>query len=310
MKFLPSDTNIDFISKSKYALVLSVLLVAFSVYTWVDSGAAKYGVDYKGGTELVLKVEPGVTAETIRTALSENGYPNPVVQAFEASSREYSVRVGGKGSSEQLALSKVLSAGMGQDKFEVIKTDYVGPTIGAELRKKAQLAVILALIGMLIYISVRFELAFALGAVAALFHDVIICLGIYVLSGREINVTTLAAALTIVGYSVNDTIIIFDRCREELSKRTSFDLPQLLNSAINRTLARTLITSILTLFSALALFLFGGGAIADLSFFLVAGVIAGTYSTIFVACPVVVMWEKFRASRGSSEEAVARKAAS
>ncbi|MCL4160665.1 UNVERIFIED_CONTAM: hypothetical protein GTU68_005708, partial [Idotea baltica] len=180
------------------------------------------------------------------------------------------------------------------------KTDFVGPTIGAELKKKALIAILVGLVGILAYITIRFEFAYALGAVVALFHDVIVCMGIYLLTDRTLSMATLAAALTIVGYSVNDTIILFDRVRENLfSASKDESLLDIFNSSINSTLSRTIITSLLTLFSALALLIYGGGAIADLSLFLVIGVIAGTYSTIFIAAPVALAWENFAVKRRS-----------
>ena len=298
MRFIPTETKIDFLKMGKFAIPLSLVVIAFSFYVWFERGADKYGVDYSGGSEIVLKVSDEVDSQSLRDALNAGGVTSAVVQAFEADSNEYSVRVGEMpdGSDVLPGITTALKDNL-KGSFDVIKTDVVGPTIGKELRKKALTAVVLGLIGMLIYISYRFELAFALGAVMALFHDVVICMGIYLFSGREISVSTLAAALTIVGYSVNDTIIIFDRCREEMAKSNSLSLYELLNKSINSTLSRTLITSVLTLFSALTLLLYGGGAIADLSLFLVLGVIAGTYSTIFIASPVVLIWDKFMARR-------------
>ena len=303
MELISSKLNVDFLGKKYFAFFLSAIMIGLSVYTWIDIGDAKYGIDYKGGHEIIVKTEAGITSEGIRKALSDGGVENSVVQSFEAGSSEFAIRLGGQATEEGSGLDESkkvresITNALGSafpGKVEIIKTDFVGPTIGKELCKKALVAVVIGLIGILGYITFRFEFAFALGAVAALFHDVIVSMGIYLLCGFSISVATLAAALTIVGYSVNDTIIVFDRMREEIFKQKNYELVDLMNRSINSTLSRTVITSLLTLFSALALLIFGGGAIADLSLFLVVGVITGTYSTIFIASPVALAWENFR----------------
>lgn len=315
IELISNKLNIDFLAKKYIAFIFSALMIAASAYIWFERGEAKFGIDYRGGHEIIVKAEQGISSPDIRRALSDGGVENPVVQAFEAESNEYSIRLGGMVDKEGheikdesrivreavvAALSKAFP-----DKVEVIKTDFVGPTIGKELRKKALIAILVGLVGMLAYITYRFEFAFAVGAVVALFHDVIVAMGIYLFCGFDIGVATLAAALTIVGYSVNDTIIVFDRMREEIFKRKDFDLIELMNESINATLSRTVITSLLTFFSALALLLFGGAAIADLSLFLCVGVVCGTYSTIFIASPVALAWENFRNPVKVANEAAA-----
>jgi preprotein translocase subunit SecF len=190
-------------------------------------------------------------------------------------------------------LNAVKAAYSGQE-IRVLKTDYVGPTVGEELRKKALWATVAGLVFILLYLTFRFEFAFGLGAVVAIFHDVTVSIGIYLAAGFTINMGTIAAALTILGYSVHDTIVVFDRVREELNHRKSFVLSELLNDCINSTLSRTLITTMLTIFSVAALLIFGGSTIADMSFFLLVGLISGTYSTVYIAAPVVLAWEHFR----------------
>jgi preprotein translocase subunit SecF len=184
------------------------------------------------------------------------------------------------------------------DAAQIQKTDFVGPTVGHELQRSALIAVALGLIGMLIYIAIRFEFAVGLGSIVALFHDVIIATGIYIASGHLIGMATLAGALTIVGYSVNDTVVVFDRVREERAKKKSHDIAAVVNEALNFTLSRTVITHVLTLISALALYVIGTGDIKDLSLYLVAGIVLGSYSTIFIVAPIVVAWEKFKGREG------------
>jgi len=283
--------TIDFIGLAKFALILSLFAIAYAVNVWFSIGDAKYGVDFKGGHELIYKFTKKLTSEDIRKSLAATDIENFVVQEFESDQSEFSIRLAGEQKDATTINAKVKDGFAKSDyEFTQLSTNFVGPTIGAELRKKALIAIVISLIGILLYIAYKFEFAYALGAVAALFHDVIICLGIYLISGRTLNMTTLAACLTIVGYSVNDTIIVFDRIREEFTKNHKMSLKEVFNFSINATLSRTIITSLLTLFSALALLIYGGGAIKDLSIFLTAGIISGTYSTIFIASPIALFW--------------------
>jgi len=304
MELLRSDLNINFLGKRKAAYILSLLLVASSLYLWFQMGDSKYGIDYLGGHEIVVKIPEPTSAEAIRKSLAKAGMP-AIVQAFESDSGEYSIRMSGDSQDSKIVRGEVEKAlsdpSFGQ--VDVLKTDFVGPTIGKELRKKALIAILVSLIGMLVYISYRFEFAFALGAVVALFHDVVVSMGVYLVCGLSIGVATLAAALTIVGYSVNDTIIIFDRVREEIFRQKKMGLEDLFNYCINQTLSRTIITSLLTFFSAIALLVFGGGALTELSLFLTVGIITGTYSTIFIASPIALAWERFRYAREKKEAA-------
>jgi preprotein translocase subunit SecF len=327
MELVSSDTKIDFLGKRYIAFIVSAIMIAASAYVWVDRGDSKFGIDYSGGHRLVVRVPSTVDSEQIRDSLKSGEITGAIVQAFGSASnaisgenefslrftsvspkklkelREAQTRAERETTSDadlsRRAAEKLLQ-GTFDNKVQILSEEYVGPTIGAELQRKSLIAVIVGLIGILGYITYRFEFAFALGAVVALFHDVVVTMGLYLYLDFDISVATLAAALTIVGYSVNDTIIIFDRMREEVFKQQKFELVDLMNYSISRTLSRTVITSLLTLFSALALLLFGGGAIADLSLFLVVGVITGTYSTIFIASPVALGWENFRNPAGAS----------
>jgi preprotein translocase subunit SecF len=289
-------TKIDFLGVFPLAVIFSLLLIAGSLYLFFAKGEAKYGVDFTGGYEFLVSAAENGSADGVRAALNAKGYENAVVQSFEVGSNQYLVRLEGDQTESEALKSKVkeiMTASFGASS-DILRQDFVGPTVGNELRTKALLAVLVALAGILAFISFRFEFAFALGAVVALFHDVIISTGIYLLSGQTFSMGAVAAALTIVGYSVNDTIVIFDRIREELTHRQKFNLIDVMNECINLMLSRTLITHLLTLFSAAALYFFGGGAISDLSLYLLAGIIAGSYSTIYIACPVVLLWHKMK----------------
>lgn len=302
MKLLPENTNINFLGKAPIALVFSVIAVVASIYIWFSKGESKYGVDYKGGTEMVIALPEG-SSESIRGALEKAGITSAIVQSFEKGSDQFSIKVSGSDDAAKEGIRNAVKTEFG-DKFTVERIDVVGPTIGEELRAKALVATIFGILGILAYIAFRFEFAFALGAVVAVFHDVIVCTGVYLFMGHEINASTLAAALTIVGYSVNDTIVIFDRVREEILKSKKFDIVELINRCINATLSRTIITNLLTLLSAVALLVYGGGAIADLSLFMVVGIIIGTYSTMFVASPIVIAWDRWSQARAQAKGAV------
>ncbi len=306
MEFVSKKLHWDFIGKWPIAVTLSVLLTIGSFWLWFEQGEAKYGVDFRGGHDILVKVGDSANSETIREALTKHEVPDAIVQAFEAGSQQFSIRLGGEqaeGTSEidraKIVRGKVETALKTEfpTSVEILRTDYVGPTVGKELRTKALIATMLGLIGILIYLTVRFEFAFAFGAVIAVFHDVIMTTGFYLLAGFQINMSTIAAALTILGYSVHDTIVIFDRVREEIYKRKEFNLVAVMNDAINTTMSRTIITSMLTLFSVGALLIFGGGSLADLSFYLFVGTVCGTYSTVYIASPVVLAWDYLRNRR-------------
>lgn len=299
MEFFSKTPNFDFLGKRWFFYILSVVLIAGTGSLWFAQGDSKYGVDFVGGHEFVVRVDGGgdqdATSESIRKALGAGGFDGAVVQAFEPGSRQFSIRFRTEGETTTLKekITEVLRPAS-PNGIEILRTEFVGPTIGAELRQKALVAITLGLAGILIYLSIRFEFAFAFGAVVAVFHDVIVSLGAYLLASFPINMATVAAALTIVGYSVNDTIVIFDRVREELMKTKGEPLSTIVNRSINVTLSRTLITQFLTFLSVAALLFLGGGAIRDLSLFLFAGMITGTYSTIYIASPVMIAWHKFR----------------
>lgn len=307
MKFneiIPNGSNYNFLNKKYFALVISALFIVASISIWFSKGDHKFGVDFRGGTEIVIKFAEAVSAQQVRKTIEQTGLDSFSVQSFDNAGSEYSIKLGiaQEGSSGSDKIMSAVRDKFGKDKVELVKTDVVGPTIGKELRKKAMIAIALSVLGILIYISVRFEFAFALGAVVALCHDVIICIGCYLFFGREFSMHTLAAGLTIIGYSVNDTIIIFDRIREEIlkQKNSKYDLEGLVNSCINATLSRTILTSLLTFFSTLMLLTLGGGEIKDLSLFLCVGIVAGTFSTIYIASPVVLAWDRFSRSREKS----------
>ena len=290
--------EIDFMGLWPIATTFSLLLVLASIFIWFQKGEGRFGVDFTGGHEVVIKLSDSTkNADDVRKSLNEAGFTDPLVQSFESGTGEYTIRFSTEDnalSSEALVRKVTESTVKTLGVVEVLKNDYVGPTIGKELRSKALIGLGVALLAILIFVSVRFEPSFAVGAVVAVLHDVIVATGVYLLAGFTLSTGAMAAALTIVGYSVNDTVVIFDRVREEASKSKNYNLVSLFNHCMNAMLSRTIITSLLTLLSVIALYIFGGGAISDMSFFLLIGLISGSYSTIYIASPVVLAWHKFR----------------
>jgi preprotein translocase subunit SecF len=291
-ELIKSTIAIDFMSKRLVCALISLVAFAGSVFLFIQKGDTKYGTDFSGGHEFLVSFTGAYESDSIRKGLEGQGLTDVRVQRFQGAKNEYSIRLSEVGDVAAIRsrVEKALQGAFG-DAARIEKTDYVGPTVGAELRRSALLAVALATVGMLLYIAIRFEFAVGLGTIVALIHDVTIATGIYLLSGHVIGMATLAGALTIVGYSVNDTVVIFDRVREERKKRRSYTMKGVVNEALNFTLSRTVITHVLTLFSALALYIVGTGEIKDLSLYLVAGIILGAYSTMFVVSPIVVWWE-------------------
>jgi len=249
-------------------------------------------IDFRGGVLVQVKFDRQVATEQIRGSLEGVADGKIEIQRF-ASGDEFILRgpyIEGEDVSGQMI--EALSLDMPDAAIDVRRVELVGPKIGAELAKKAVIAVIVAMAAILVYIAWRFEFRFAVSAVATLFHDVLVTLGLFSLTGREISLAVIAAFLTIVGYSLNDTIVVFDRIREDLRKYHRERYDGVVNASINETLSRTIITSLTTMVVVLFLFFMGGEVLRDFSFALLVGVVVGTYSSIFVASPILVEWNK------------------
>jgi len=285
------DTNIDFIGKRKIALMISAILITVGIISLFMHGGPKLGIDFTGGTSLQLRFEHPINIGEIRSILSTIGLGNTEIKEF-AIGNELLIRLQQQDNMEDLT-EKVISELTNQlpdNKLELRSRETVGSRIGSELGRDAIKAILISLALILIYISWRFEFKFAVGAVIALFHDVLITLGIFSLLNLEISLAVVAAFLTIIGYSLNDTIVVFDRIRENLKVLRREEYPKIFNFSINQTLSRTLLTSLTTFLVVIILFFFGGEVIHVFSFALVIGVIVGTYSSIFIASPVVIEW--------------------
>jgi len=292
MQFLV-NSNFNFLANRKKARIFSIALILIGVGSLIIQGGPKLGIDFTGGTSLGLQFEKGVLIGDIRSAIAGLGIGNAEIKNF-GNSTDILIRVqeqetSGAGITD--AIKAELSKVFPDNPYVERSKDSVGPKIGAELRTKTITSILIALVGMLIYITWRFEFKFAVGAIVALFHDVIITLGVFSILQLEISLPIIAAFLTIVGYSLNDTIVIFDRIRENLKVLRRETYESIVNTSLNQSLTRTIITSLTTLIVVLILYFFGGSVIHNFAFALIIGVIIGTYSSIFVASPIVIDWE-------------------
>jgi preprotein translocase subunit SecF len=293
MKIIASDTQIDFMGKIKMTLVISGLMILVGMSSVVLSGGLKYGIDFSGGTLIQLQFKTAPDIDEIRDGLKSVGLGESTIQEF-GSKRDILIRI--QRSEEKLeAVGSKIRDSLG-DKFNkeeitVARVEMVGPKVGKDLREKAFLSIVYAIIGIVLYISWRFELQYAIAAIIALIHDVLVTIGAFSIFDKEFTLVIVAAFLTIIGYSLNDTIVVFDRIRENLRRKGKNTLVETINASINQTLSRTLLTSGTTLLVVIALFLFGGEIIHDFSFALLVGIFVGTYSSIFIASVFLVYWD-------------------
>jgi len=296
--YLFKETHIDFIGLRKIAFVISGIVIAAGLTSLVLKGGPKLGLDFTGGIEFHLKFSESPSIVRIRSALRNIGLGEAVIQQYGPKKENLIlIRCGVEKASQERLIGEVERILRGEFKeennvFTIESIDMIGPKISEELRRKAVLAIALSLIGMLVYITWRFELRFAVGAVVALAHDVLIATGALSLGNFEFTLPVIAALLTIIGYSLNDTIVIYDRLRENLKtyRKRKTSLKHLLNLGINQSLSRTVITSLTTFFVVIMLFLKGGAVLHGFAFALLIGVIVGTYSSAFIATPIIYSW--------------------
>ncbi|MGD9140036.1 MAG: protein translocase subunit SecF [bacterium] len=291
MRFFTKPDH-DFIGWRKRAFLFSAVLIGAGLISLAIHGGPELSIDFRGGVLVQVKFDRQVTTEDVRSSLDKIGYGDVEIQRF-ASGDEFIIR--GPYEPDEDVSGDMIAAirrDMAGADVDVRRVELVGPKIGSELAKRAALAVGIALLAILIYIAWRFEFRFAVAAVVTLLHDVLVTLGLFSLTGREISLAVIAAFLTIVGYSLNDTIVVFDRIREDLRKYHRKRYEEVVNASINETLSRTVITSLTTLVVILFLFFMGGEVLRDFSFALLIGVLVGTYSSIFVASPILVEWNR------------------
>jgi len=289
MQLFKQETKINFIGGRKIAAVVSAILIAASAWSLWTSGL-NYGIDFTGGTKVEIQYPEDVNITDIRQTLENGGLSDAVVQLF-GSNRDILVRVPLSEDNSSADVStrvvELLGAAAGTE-LDVRSVEFVGPQFGQELFEKGVLALLYALIGVMIYVAFRFEWKFSLGSVAALIHDILITVGMFSLLAMEFTLPVLAALLAVIGYSLNDTIVVFDRIRENFRKLRESDTANTMNVSINQTLPRTLLTSVTTLLVLFALFFYGGDALKGFAATLIIGVLIGTYSSIFVASPTVL----------------------
>ncbi len=293
MKIINSDTHFDFMGKIKMTMTISGLVILIGLGSIALSGGLKYGIDFAGGTLIQLQFKTPPDIEVIRDGLKTIALGESTIQEF-GSKRDILIRIQRSEEKLEAVGSKVrnsLGGKFNKEDITIERVEMVGPKVGRDLREKALLSILYAIIGIVIYISWRFELQYAVAAIIALVHDVLVTLGAFSILDKEFTLVIIAAFLAIIGYSLNDTIVVFDRIRENLRRRGKNTLVQSVNASINQTLSRTLLTSGTTLMVVVALFFFGGEIIHDFSFALLVGILVGTYSSIFIASAFLVYWD-------------------
>lgn len=289
------DTQIDFMGKRKYTFAVSIILVIVGLIAAaaIPLGKANLSTDFEGGIAIQFKFDKPLEIENVRKTLEGGGFPDAELQQFAEPTRLLVKLSRTAGDLRQVSqsLGAVFTSGMPENPYMVESTSEIGPTVGKKLQKDALWAVMISLIGILIYVAWRFEFRFGVAAVAATFHDVLAVLGIFYVLDKEISLLVVTALLTLAGYSLTDTVVVFDRIRENLHKRTKEGLSQILNRSVNEVLRRTVVTSLTTFLASLSLFILGGEVIHDFALALVLGVLVGSYSSIFIASPLLLFWK-------------------
>jgi preprotein translocase subunit SecF len=314
--------NVDWLGKKWYFLAFSMIFSVAGIISmgmhWAKIGSpVPLGVDFKGGTQVQVKFQQVPDINRIRQAVAAAGIKDSAIQPIqninEPSGNEVLISLPEQQDESSLDLGRkqivdALQANY-SNPFMVSKTEVVGPTVGRQLETKALLATLYSMAGMLVYLWFRFQLIYGVAAVVACFHDTLITVGAFALTNQEISLTVIAAILTLVGYSMNDTIVVFDRIRENLRLSRRESLPDVVNRSINQTLSRTVLTSGLTFLTVLSLYIFGGQVLRGFSFALVIGILIGTYSSIAVAAPMLVAWQEWRGKQGKATALPAAKRA-
>ena len=290
MEFFKYSRTFDFMSKSKLALIFSLVLV-LSSYVILATKGLNYGVDFAGGTIVQVKYDTKAPIDAMREKLKSDKLFNSATISEFGSDQEVVIRMKTSSGNVTQDIGDVTREALkGTGNYEVRRVDIVGPKVGSELKEKGVMSLLLAVLSILIYVAFRFEWRFAVASIVALIHDVSIAMGAVALFQIDVNLDVLAAILTLLGYSLNDTIIVFDRIREGITKSKNVDLAEIINESITRTLARTTLTSLTTFFVVFTLFMFGGEIIHAFAFTLLVGIIIGTYSSIFVASPILILF--------------------
>lgn len=297
MEILKTETHYNFVKLMKPTVVLSLAVIIIGIASLIWHGGPNYGIDFSGGTLIQIKFKNATHTDKIRSAFQSSGFEGSIIQDYGP--LEVMVRApetGKNAASLTTDVEKASQAAFGAGNYEIRRIEMVGPKVGKDLTRKAILAIIFSWIGILVYVGIRFEFRYALGGIIALVHDVLITITFLSLFDKEFDLNIVAALLTIIGYSINDTIVIFDRIRENARKNIKQSLDDIINASVNQTLSRTILTSFTVFIVLLVLFFFGGQVIHDFTFALIVGTVSGVYSTVFIASPIVLLFEKIRPS--------------
>jgi preprotein translocase subunit SecF len=293
--------NINFIGARRKTMVISLVFLLIGGASIVIHGGFETSIDFAGGALIEIRLpDEAVPLQDIRDLVAASGFSGAEVTNFGAPN-EYLIKVKSVGNATAVAdsIKTILETSFTGQTIDIRRTETVGPKIGSELKTASFWSVIYSLLGIVVYITWRFQFRFAIAAIVALIHDVFFTLGFFSIMGMEISLAVIAAILTIVGYSLNDTIVVFDRIRENIHSKRRDSYDKLVNGSVNETLSRTIITSLTTLLVVLALVIFGGAVIRDFAVTLLVGVTVGTYSSIFIASPVLVEWQNYKVARAS-----------
>ncbi|GFO69179.1 protein-export membrane protein SecF [Geomonas limicola] len=296
---LLGKTNIDFIGMRKLSFIISGIIAIIGIIgiVQISRGAANLGIDFSGGTSMQLKFNQPVTTQAARDALAREGIKEVDLQEIKDGNKLLIKMRKSSTGSEKVAdhVQEALKKEFASNPFVVESSTEIGPSIGEKLKSDTLMAVALSLLGIVLYIAWRFDFKFGVGAVLATLHDVLAIIAVFYVMHKEVNLLLVTAVLTIAGYSLTDTVVVFDRIRENLHKSLKDPVIPIFNRSINEVLSRTIVTSLTTFLASCSLYAFGGEVIHDFAFALVVGVVVGTYSSIFVASPIVALWEKIPA---------------
>lgn len=291
-------TNIDFLGKKYITFFVSGAFILLGIFTIIQliNGRANLGIDFAGGTAIQVRFEKPVTLQSVRSALEVAVIKDADLQDIPAENKVLIKVKKSEGDISKISenITAAISNNIPDNKYIVDSTTAIGPKVGSRLRNDAAKAIAMATIGILIYVAIRFQFQFGIGATIATFHDVLAVLAIFFLMGKEINLIVVSALLTIAGYSLTDTVVVYDRIRENLKIQLKEPIANVINRSLNEVLSRTVITSVTTFLAAAALFFLGGEVIHDFAFAIMIGIIVGTYSSIFVASPVLLLWKAKR----------------
>lgn len=293
--------NVNFLGARRKAMLISLVALVIGLGSIGLHKGFRTSIDFAGGSLVEIRLEDPIPLQDVRSIIGDAGFGGAEVTNFGAPT-EYLIKVKAVGNAAEVAerIKETLTAGIQGQEIDIRRTETVGPKIGSELRNAMFWAIIYSLIGIVVYVSWRFEFRFAVAAIVALIHDVLFTLGFFSVINLEISLAVIAAILTIVGYSLNDTIVVFDRVRENIHSKRREAYDKLVNASVNEVLSRTIITSMTTMFVVLALVIFGGEVIKDFALTLLVGIMIGTYSSIFIASPVLVEWHHWRVGKGTA----------